>query len=67
MIYGGFSGNADKDVFSGNTLNIHTKNLTTVNVKNFEYYNFYLPEDISAGETVLTLTDKVALICQEAR
>lgn len=58
VIYGGFSGNADKDVFSGNTLNIHTKNLTTVNVKNFEYYNFYLPEDISAGETVLTLTDK---------
>ena len=32
--------------------------MTTVNVKNFEYYNFYLPEDISAGETVLTLTDK---------
>lgn len=56
VIYGGFSSAAGQDMWTGNTLNVYTKGLTAANVKNFENYNFYLPDDIAQGEAVLTLT-----------
>lgn len=42
---------------TGNTLEVHTKNLTAYNVNNFANYHFYLPGNIQAGDTVLKLTD----------
>lgn len=41
---------------SGNSLNIYTKNLTAQNVSGFENLNIYLPENISSGDSILTLT-----------
>ena len=56
-IFGGYSTDTTKDMRTGNTLNIYTKGLIATNVKNFEYYNFYLPGNIKAGDTILTLTN----------
>lgn len=56
-IFGGYSEDTAKDMRTGNTLNIYTKGLSATNVKNFEYYNFYLPGNIKAGDTILTLTN----------
>lgn len=41
---------------SGNSLNIYTKDLTAQNVSGFQNLNIYLPEDISNGDSILTLT-----------
>lgn len=57
VIFGGYSNAVDKDVRTGNTLNVYTKGLTAANVKNFAEYNFYLPADVAGGEAVLTLKD----------
>mgnify|MGYP000049185472 FL=1 len=56
-IFGGYSEDTAKDMRTGNTLNIYTKGLSATNVKNFEYYNFYLPRNIKVGDTILTLTN----------
>ena len=56
-IFGGYSTDTAKDVRTGNTLNIYTKGLSATNIKNFEFYNFYLPGNIKAGDTILTLTN----------
>ena len=56
-IFGGYSTDTAKDMRTGNTLNIYTKGLSATNIKNFEYYNFYLPGNIKAGDTILTLTN----------
>lgn len=46
-----------KDVFTGNTLNIkNKKDIFIKDVKNFEFLNFYLPENIAKDNTVLTLS-----------
>lgn len=59
-IIGGDSTN-DVDVFTGNTLNIETSGLTALSVYNFEFYNFYLPRGITAGTTVLSITNGIDL------
>ncbi|MBR2214776.1 MAG: autotransporter outer membrane beta-barrel domain-containing protein [Selenomonadaceae bacterium] len=44
------------DASSGNTLNIHTSGLTAQNIDGFENLNFFLPSNMTADSTVLTLT-----------
>lgn len=61
ILYGGYLNNANgkiaKDVFTGNTLNIkNKKDISIKDVKNFEFLNFYLPENIAKDDTVLTLS-----------
>ena len=50
-IYGGASRR------SGNTLNIKAKDTAVKGVHNFENYKFFLTDKVSAGDTMLTLTD----------
>lgn len=40
----------------GNTLDVYQKSITAKNVSNFSNINFYLPDSIQNGDTVLTLT-----------
>lgn len=56
IIFGGYGNNA-ADKRTGNTLNIHTKGLKAMDVRNFENLNFYLPEATASGDTILTLTN----------
>lgn len=51
-------GTKDENVKLGNTLNIHSKNVKTGYLSNFERYNFYLPSDTKNGDTIVTLTGK---------
>ena len=51
-LYGSYSNDG-----SNNALNIYTKNLTTQNIYNFNSVNFYIQNDVSNGDTLLTLTD----------
>ncbi|WP_058892731.1 autotransporter outer membrane beta-barrel domain-containing protein [Campylobacter iguaniorum] len=51
ILFGGFS--SGKDTFTGNTLNLRTKNITVRDIRNFEFVNFYLPSDIKANDTIL--------------
>ncbi len=56
ILYGGYS-NANADIFTGNTLIIkNKKGISIKDVKNFEFLNFYLPENIAKDDTVLTLS-----------
>ncbi|PPB74624.1 autotransporter outer membrane beta-barrel domain-containing protein [Campylobacter hyointestinalis] len=68
VFYGGYLNNANgqiaKDIFTGNTLIIkNKKDISIKDVKNFEFLNFYLPENIAKDDTVLTLnaTDETDL------
>ncbi|WP_293717865.1 autotransporter domain-containing protein [uncultured Phascolarctobacterium sp.] len=54
VIYGGYS-NSGGDV-SGNILNIKNTDITVPNIKNFDVYNFYLPDTVQAGDVLLTVT-----------
>ena len=54
VIYGGYSEN-NADV-SGNILNIKNTDITVSNIKNFDVYNFYLPDTVQAGDVLLTVT-----------
>ncbi|MFW5607109.1 MAG: hypothetical protein ACOCM0_05885 [Campylobacter hyointestinalis] len=61
ILYGGLLNNARgqiaKDVFTGNTLIIkNKKDISIKDIKNFEFLNFYLPENIAKDDTVLTLS-----------
>lgn len=65
ILYGGYlnPNNFDpnnqtiKDVFTGNTLIIkNKKSISIKDIKNFEFLNFYLPENIAKDDTVLTLS-----------
>ena len=40
---------------SGNTLNVAAKNVSSYVVAGFQNMNFYLPEDIANGDTMLTI------------
>lgn len=53
-IYGGYSANGTS---SGNTLNVYAKDITAQNIGNFQNLNFYLPNNVASGDTMLTLTD----------
>lgn len=61
-IYGGYvTGPGRTDAFTGNTFNLQSAGITAVGIANFEYYNFYLPADAAANDTMLTVTDTVDL------
>ena len=53
-LYGGFSSSGG-DAWTGNTLNLKTP-ITVAGVQNFQFYNFYIPATMRAGETMLTVT-----------
>ena len=55
-IYGGYS-QGTGDVFTGNTLNVHTGNHTVKSVQNFENMNFYVPATTGDGGTMITATE----------
>lgn len=57
--YGGYDGGTADDLFTGNTLEVWSKGISVVSVKNFENYHFILPANIQAGETMLTITGGV--------
>lgn len=46
----------DDDCFTGNTLNLHSANITVQDVNNFQHLHFYLPATLTAGATMLTVT-----------
>ena len=53
VIYGGYSNSGE---VSGNILNIKNTDITVSNIKNFDVYNFYLPDTVQAGDVLLTVT-----------
>ncbi len=54
VIYGGYSKSGGE--VSGNILNIKNTDITVSNIKNFDVYNFYLPDTVQAGDVLLTVT-----------
>ncbi|CUU87993.1 putative high-molecular-weight surface-exposed protein [Campylobacter hyointestinalis subsp. hyointestinalis] len=56
ILYGGYIRTGTGDNFTGNTLNIHTKSIAVRGIANFEFINFYLPNDIKANDTLLSLS-----------
>ena len=54
VIYGGYSASGGE--VSGNILNIKSTDITVSNIKNFDVYNFYLPDTVQAGDVLLTVT-----------
>jgi len=62
-IYGGFiyvsAGDAIGDQRTGNTLNVRNSAMSVKGIYNFENLNFYLPESMTAGGTMLNVTDFV--------
>lgn len=59
-IYGGYVKGAGEN-FTGNALNLKSSNIAAAGVGNFEYYNFYLPKDTEANDTMLSVTSGVDL------
>ena len=55
-IYGGYS-TGSGDVFTGNTLNVHTGGHTVKSVQNFEFMNFFVPTTMGNAGTMITATD----------
>ena len=53
---GGLTENQRYDARSGNTLNIATP-ITIAGIDNFEYYNFYLPAEFTANDTMIAVTN----------
>ncbi|MDR0736207.1 MAG: autotransporter outer membrane beta-barrel domain-containing protein [Zoogloeaceae bacterium] len=53
LIGGGAS--SSMDVFTGNTLNFQSANLTVEGVSNFQYLNFHLPASWGAGNAMLII------------
>jgi hypothetical protein len=54
ILYGGYqpNGKTATDIFTGNTLSVRAKN-SVGGIANFEFVNFYLPENLKNGETLL--------------
>jgi outer membrane autotransporter protein len=50
-----------QDTRTGNTLEIHTLNLQTSGIDNFQHFRFYLPDTVRAGDTVLTVNNGVVI------
>lgn len=53
---GGYKGPGSGDAWTGNTLNVKNVGMSAAGVANFQYYNFYLPNTISSGATMLALS-----------
>ena len=57
FIYGGYiSGSVTGNARRGNRLDVMNSGMKVKGIANFENYTFYLPANISAGETMLTVT-----------
>lgn len=54
-IYSNYFG--DAGTASGNTLNFYSSGVTAKNIYDFDTLNFHIPDEISSGATMLTLTD----------
>lgn len=54
VIYGGYSASGGE--VSGNILNIKSTGITVSNIKNFDVYNFYLPDTVQADDVLMTVT-----------
>ncbi|WP_027397776.1 autotransporter domain-containing protein [Anaerovibrio lipolyticus] len=52
-IYGGYAPTS-----SGNTINFAAKNITVEEIGDVQNLNFYMPADIVAGDTMVTVTDQ---------
>ena len=55
------SGDPARDARTDNTLEIHTLNLQTLGIENFQHFRFYLPGTVRAGDTVLTVDNGVVI------
>ena len=62
-LYGGGTGDAFDvaDVFTGNTLNVHTGGHRVNSVQNFEWMNFYVPATMGDGGVMLTAADSAEI------
>jgi hypothetical protein len=49
------------DDFSGNTLNVHAKDMSIWSLGNFEYMNYFLPPATVSGDTVFTVSGQTLL------
>ncbi len=56
-LYAGYLGGNTNLYGYGNSLNIHTAGITAKNIGGFDILNYYLPDSVKNGDTVLTLTD----------
>jgi hypothetical protein len=66
-IYGGScDGPLCSDAFSDNTLNVRAAGNTIGVLRNFEFLNFYLPDTLTTGQAVLTVTNTVRLADYDA-
>lgn len=59
-LYGGLSGD-DKDMFTGNTLNVNGFRGDVAGIQNFQNYNLYLPSSLRNGDILLTVKDPTDL------
>ncbi|CUU89019.1 putative high-molecular-weight surface-exposed protein [Campylobacter hyointestinalis subsp. hyointestinalis] len=57
VLYGGDELNGRGDNFTSNTLNIHAKDIKVKNIVNFDFINFYLPNNIKSNDTLLNLSN----------
>ena len=58
-LYGGKTNGSGDDI-SGNSLQVKGKGIAVTSINNFENYNFVLPADSKAGDTMLKLTGQGA-------
>ena len=56
LLGGMLANTGSKDIVTGNTLNVYAKDLTAVCIGNFGNINFYLPDTVRSGDTMLQLT-----------
>lgn len=56
VLSGGYCAVYTTHTAENNALNMYSKDVTAVNVTDFNNYNFYLPAGTKAGDTMLTLT-----------
>ena len=54
-LLGGWSGDKNADVTTGNTLNVYGLGSTAGQVANFSKMNFYVPAEVVSGSTMLTI------------
>jgi hypothetical protein len=50
------------DVFTGNTLNLRTQNITVAGLKNFQYLNFHLSDTVRANDVIVTVARVKSII-----
>jgi len=56
---------AGMDARTGNMLNVKSSGMSVKGIRNFENLNFYLPADMAADETMLTVTNAVDITGSE--